>query len=1193
VKSITNNEEHIEQEFKEINRLTDRGQLKKALKLCEALFVVYPEHPRVLQGLGLLRYRTLGDRQEAERLLRKAIQLKPDFADAYNNLGLVMHNAALQDEAEELFRTAVKYNPNGYKALTSLATVLITKDQIQEAQKLCERALLLNPKHPLIYQNLASIMLAYGKADEAIMYIRKSMKIMKTFSADSQLLFVMNLVPSLTQKDIFVESVRWGRKYSQNYYKKNRGHLNSNLPERIIRIGYVSGDFKLHPVTFHLKPVLAAHNKNRFEIFLYNSFPHVDKLTEELSEYASIYRDISSLSDDKVEALIRMDGIDILVDLAGHTAFNRLGLFVRKSAPIQVAWLGYFNTTGLSTIDYMISDLNTTPLGDDEFFSEQLYRLPNCRFCYQPMPIAPDVASTPALQNGYLTFGSFNAIQKITPTVIALWSRLLLMIPDARIILKSKFFKDTIIKDDFLCKFLAHGISAKRIELRPSSSYVDMLAEYGDIDIALDTFPYNGGATTCEALWMGVPVVTLEGGTPISRQSKAFLYTIGNPEWVASNAEEYIEIIQHLTANVNVLQLIRSGLRQKMDSSPLCDGKTFTGQLEATYRQMWQQWCATTTPRESFRQFTTDELCYAGLNYLKDGDVQRAFDLINRTLRRNPNHIQALNGLGKIYEKSGNYAAAKKIFRKAIRRDPLYFYSYFNMGFLLLNSAKFKEARKEFLCSLEINPDHIETLVNLGGAHRLLGCLSDAQHYCEKALQISPEHIAALSRLAFVLGDQGDNRRAIENLKRAMELEPDNFEVLSGLLAYMFYSIETHQKDIFELSSRIGTVMNRIVPSASKGQLSSDVRDHLRVGFVSPDFSLHPVGMLLVALFNEYNSERLSLYCYCNEPSKSDALTEWYQNVATAWRNISRTSDIEAAALIQDDKIDILVDLSGHTIRHRLQLFSLCPAPVQATWMGFGHTTGLNSIDYIIADSEFIRPQDEQWFAEKVMRLPSNRFCFVPPSPCPEVVEPSLYDNDYITFGSFNNPKKITEQVVAVWSQILKSVPQSRLILKYKTFGDKAVKTRYQELFKNHGVARRRIEFRRDSNSFFMMMEYGDIDIALDPFPFTGGMTSLFSLWMGVPIISLAGELPISRQTKSFLDLVGLNDLVAYTYDEYVSKAVALANDPQRLTEIRESLRQAMLESPLCDAKKYASDVCDLFFKMWEDKRSSCAASNV
>jgi predicted O-linked N-acetylglucosamine transferase (SPINDLY family) len=242
-------------------------------------------------------------------------------------------------------------------------------------------------------------------------------------------------------------------------------------------------------------------------------------------------------------------------------------------------------------------------------------------------------------------------------------------------------------------------------------------------------------------------------------------------------------------------------------------------------------------------------------------------------------------------------------------------------------------------------------------------------------------------------------------------------------------------------------------------------------------------------------------------------------------------------------------------------------------------------MDFIIADKDFIRPEDRQWFSEKPVYLKHNRFCFTPPATSPDVEKSPCFENNYITFGSFNNVQKINDQVISVWARILRQVPKSRLVLKYKSLNDSDVRKYVLERFRHHGVSSKRIDLRSGSNLYFMLAEYGDMDINLDPFPFTGGMTSLFSLWMGVPIITLAGELPISRQTKSFLDLVGLSDLVTYTHDEYVRRAVALANDPEQLSRIRTSLRTRLLESPLCDSKNYSSELCELFFQMWDEKR--------
>jgi len=1175
-------DKYIDEQFLQINSLTNRGKLSKALDLCADLFKHYPDHPRVLHGFGLLNYRT-GDIQEGEQLIRKSIQLKPDFSDAHHNLGIIFWSTLRLDEAEEQFRMVLEYDPDNDKALSFLASILITKDQNAEAERICARVKQLNPFNSQNYLNYGNLMLAYGRPDEAADNFQAGLNIQRSDALHSSYLFAMNLLPRFNQKDIFEESENWCRPLLKSGGLNKKCFLNNPEPGRKLRIGYVSGDFKLHPVTYYLKPVLANHNKNCFEIYLYNTFPMSDDVTESLVVFADVVRDISSISDLRAEALVRNDGIDILVDLAGHTGFNRLGLFARKPAPVQVTWLGYFNTTGLNTIDYLISDPITIPDGEECSFSEKVYKLPDCRFCYLPMPYTPRVAVLPALRNGYVTFGSFNGIHKITSDVVRLWAEVLNAVQNSKILLKSKSFQDEEVKKDFVRKFASHGISSDRIIFRALSAHFVMLQEYGDIDIALDTFPYNGGATTCEALWMGVPVVTLEGQTPISRQSKAFLHTIGCQEWVASSPESYVEIASLLASDRKSLSEKRSNLRQLMANSPLCDSAMFTLHLENAYRHMWQTWCADAATINSFRTYSIDELCAAGLNSMKDNDANRAAIFFRCILNRKPDHYEAINGMGSALEKMCQFEKAAGMYARGIRRNPQAVDSYLNAGLLQSKLAHFRKASKLFLKVLELDPENLRALINLSISDRMQERIRSSEENCAKAVALAPGNVNALGNLALAQALKGDIPSALDTLKRALEVEPGNQEILSVLMSFMFYDCNAKQSDIFEISRRIADVMDIDAHSAGNSSMLPEERQHLRIGFVSPDFCHHPVGILLVSFFREYNPERFSLFCYSNG-LKSDPLTEWYKNSSKGWRDITNISNMEAAELIRKDEIDILVDLSGHTTRNRLQIFCHRPAPIQATWMGYGHTTGLDSMDFIIADDDFIQPDDEKWFSEQVMRLPHNRFCYIAPTPYPEVVEPPCLDNGFITFGSFNNTMKISEQVVGAWARIMMQVPNSRLILKYSTFKDASVRNRYRDFFAQHGVSRRRIEFREFSNPYLMLAEYGDVDIVLDPFPFTGGMTSLNALWMGVPIITLTGELPINRQTKSFLDLVGLHDLVASGVDDYVASAVALASDHARLAEIRESLRQRMQASPLCDAKRFALSVEELFCTMYQLK---------
>jgi predicted O-linked N-acetylglucosamine transferase (SPINDLY family) len=306
---------------------------------------------------------------------------------------------------------------------------------------------------------------------------------------------------------------------------------------------------------------------------------------------AHCWRDISGQTDDEVAALVRSDAVDILVDLNGHTQGNRLLVFARRPAPLQVTWLGYFNTTGLDAMDYLIADEYSVPIGSAQQFSEKVMRMPHSRFCYAGPPEAPEIAKLPALDKGYATFGSFNHLAKLNDGVIATWSRILQAVPCSRLVLKRKQFADKITRQRFMDAFARNGIDAERIELRQGSSHLQMLEEYSDIDIALDPFPYTGGMTTLEALWMGIPVVTLTGESLLTRQSASFLRLIGLQQLVAQDEPAYCLIARQLAEDPAQLAAMRAGLRARMLASPLCDCGSFVRDLEQVYHQVWRRFC--------------------------------------------------------------------------------------------------------------------------------------------------------------------------------------------------------------------------------------------------------------------------------------------------------------------------------------------------------------------------------------------------------------------------------------------------------------------------------------------------------------------------------------------------------------------------------------------------------------------------
>jgi predicted O-linked N-acetylglucosamine transferase (SPINDLY family) len=367
-------------------------------------------------------------------------------------------------------------------------------------------------------------------------------------------------------------------------------HENTRDRHGRLRLGFVSPDLWQHPVGYFLVRVLENLSREQQETICYSDRIVKDDLARRLQAAATQWRDVIGMSDERLAEQIRSDQVDILFDLAGHTAHNRLLTFARKPAPIQITWIGYEGTTGLAAMDYLLADRHVAPEGSQQFYREQVLRMPDGYLCYDPPATAPPVGRLPSLAKGYTTFGSFNNPAKITPEVVAVWAKILGRVPTARLVLKYRGLGDPTLKRRYLDLFTAHDVEPRRLELLPPSSHAEYLATYHQVDVALDPFPFSGSATTCEALWMGVPVVTCPGETFASRHSLSHLSNVGLTGTIAHDLDEYVELAVSLAGDLPRLAALRAGLRQRMAASPLCDGKRFATNLTSLLQDVWGQW---------------------------------------------------------------------------------------------------------------------------------------------------------------------------------------------------------------------------------------------------------------------------------------------------------------------------------------------------------------------------------------------------------------------------------------------------------------------------------------------------------------------------------------------------------------------------------------------------------------------------
>jgi len=517
-----------------------------------------------------------------------ATRLVPDFADAHNGLGVARRRKGLLADAIESFATAVRLDPGHVHAANNLACALSESDRLDDAIAVFRNAVRARPDFLATYNNLGNAWRQAGDLDEAISCYRKALDIEPAYVlAHSNLLYALHGQPDHDAAGLLTEHRRWNDINAKPLRADHQAHDNDSTPDRRLRVGYVSPDFRRHPVGFFLLPLFSEHDGAQCEVFCYSDVTTKDEVTEELRARASVWRDIAGLSDERVAALVRADRIDILVDLTMHSADSRLLVFARRPAPVQVTYLAYCGTTGLESMDYRITDPYLDPPGNGGAdYSERSIWVRETYWCYRPV-VSIGVRPTPALTAGYPTFGCLNDFSKVGPPTLAIWCRLLAAVPKSRLLLHAPLGSPRQRVRDFLSR---EGIDPERVSFAGRVPLRDYLELHHRIDIALDPFPFGGGRTTCDALWMGVPVVSLRGMTAVGRGGASILSNVGMPELVAKSPEEYVRMAADLARDASQLNTVRLGLREQMKRSPLMDEPRFASSMESAYREMWQTW---------------------------------------------------------------------------------------------------------------------------------------------------------------------------------------------------------------------------------------------------------------------------------------------------------------------------------------------------------------------------------------------------------------------------------------------------------------------------------------------------------------------------------------------------------------------------------------------------------------------------
>ena len=612
--------------LKEALSFYQQNKLQEALNIYLQVFAINPDNAVALHYLGIISSRAgLRDRAmqllsqslylapnnaegclyladlylqdniaEAEKYYNQAIRIDPRFLEAYLKLGNLYREEDLYEKAATILRAALELDPQSKEALTQLGFIYMLQGHIELGIETINKVFVLDLDYAVAHRRLGIFYLHQGLTDKALYHYQRAQKSEPTnHIAHSEYLFAMHSDAQITPQEIYNETLNWAAHHTSSI--STLFHMNDPDPTRRLRIGYVSADLKAHAVTQYLKPVLQSHDKSVVEIFCYANQKKSDSMTKILQSYADHWRNIAHLSDITAAKLVQEDKIDILIDLSGHTTGNRLLMFAQKPAPVQATWIGYFNTTGVKAIDYIITNRVLLPPEEEHLYVEKPLRLPNNSIVFNAYDLPIEVNALPALTNGYITFGCFNSLSKVQPEVIKLWAEILHRVPNSRLYMKNKAFDSKDICERYRIHFSELGIDKERLTLEGASGIEKYLRCYHDVDLGLDPFPYNGSTTTLDGLWMGVPVISIKGDRLAAHSGESWLGAVDLHEFIAATKAEYVEKAVAYANNLPSLAEVRQNLRHKLTTAPITNPRLFTRNLENAFREIWKQWCQTRT----------------------------------------------------------------------------------------------------------------------------------------------------------------------------------------------------------------------------------------------------------------------------------------------------------------------------------------------------------------------------------------------------------------------------------------------------------------------------------------------------------------------------------------------------------------------------------------------------------------------
>ena len=942
-------------------------------------------------------------------------------------------------------------------------------------------------------------------------------------------------------------------------------------PGQPLRVGLLSGDFKDHPVTYFLESVLGALRQQGLELFAYATDRQADAATARVRAQVPHWREAADLNDLALARRIADDQLDVLLDLAGFTNHSRLGVLLMRPAPVQLSWLGYFGSLGVPEVDGVIADPHSVPPDEERFFTERVLHMPHTRLCMSPPLDAPAVAPEPPLASGAgVRFACLQDLKKINPRVLAAWRRILDGAPTATLWLLGRQIAEPEVRAVFEQRLVDSGIHRSRIELAQPCSRARFLARVGEADVLLDTFPYPGGTTTAEAIWMGVPTLTLATPGMLGRQGQALLHQVGLGDWVTHSDDKYIEraisLARDREGTLTTLRQLRQTLRETARRSPLYDAETFARDFVA----LLQRACDAKAPLDTPAQIRRFNELVAG------GQHDEAEQTLRALLARDPRADGLRQALAALLYHRERWAEAATLLEELVRSQPGDSTQWYRLGFAQKELGRFAAARQTLETVVQRWPDQLQPRLTLAKLQQRQ--FQQPKLALDTLTPALPEHGGSAllhSEIALMQQDLLDTDSALVSYQRAITLDPSH---MTSFGAYAFCSHYQSAPDLdalkrWQQQHEPALRRDRVPQPVAKPRAPGSP---LRVGLLSGDLRNHPVAFFLESVAAALHRRGVELVAYATD-ERHDAISQRLQQQMHTWHAVAGLSDAALAQRIADDRLDVLLDLSGFTSHGRPAVLRMKPAPLQLSWLGYFGNLGLPEVDGVIADPHCVPQGEERFFTGRVHRMPASRLCFTPPAdaPLPSPLAPRPA-GEGLRFACLQDLNKINARVLAAWRRVLDGAPTATLLIQARQLAQPDVRAVFEQRLDASGIHRSRVTLSLPKARADYLAQYGEIDVLLDTFPYPGGTTTAEAIWMGVPTLTLATPGMLGRQGQAFLHLVGLDDWVADSDDAYVQRALALAKDRKGtltlLRRLRTSLRETARTSPLFDAETFARD---------------------